>query len=78
MMPATFPQLSFYFHFTLRKPSKMGPTLRAAHKNFTPTDLYAVGVFFAPNFAPAITKKQWLQEFFLSTNQHSTQVLTRK
>ena len=31
-----------------------------------------------PNFAPAITKKQWLQEFFLSTNQHSTQVLTRK
>ena len=42
----------------------MGPTLRAAHKNFTPTDLYAVGVFFAPNFAPAITKKQWLQEFF--------------
>ena len=78
MMPATLPQLSFYFHLTLRKPSKIDSTLRAAHKNFTPTDLYAVGVFFAPNFAPVITKKQWLQEFFLSTNQHSTQVLTRK
>ena len=57
---ATFILLSLY----AQKILKNGPTLRAAHKNFTPTDLYAVGVVVAPNFAPAITKKQWLQEFF--------------
>lgn len=33
----------------------MSLTLRAAHKNFTPTDFYSAGVFFVPNFAHAIT-----------------------